>query len=368
MIILYSIILILFSIYSYNLLDPNITLFNGKLWEDFRNVAVYWGYYRREVTSVAYIIFVVAFFLFHLYFLKHHKRFNPLKLALVAGIILLFSYPFLSHDFLNYLFDAKIVTFYHQNPYTHKPLDFAGDPWLRFMHWTHRTYPYGPVFLILSIIPSFLSFGKFILSYFLFKFMFIGFYGAAVYVLNKISRRQAILFATSPLILIEGLNSLHNDLIGVALALVGIDYLIRKKNISGRVMLILSAGIKYLTAPLLVFSVHNRKMNIIPFFSVLALLAYLSFRYEIQPWYFITLFAFLPHNEKFIEKTSIFCLGLVLCYYPYIRLGGWDTPEKVAYKHTIIIVFSVVNLVIIFVYKLFNRKNKNEVQSTIRGF
>jgi len=87
-------------------------------------------------------------------FIRNFKRYNPLLISILIGVGLLFSYPFLSHDLFNYLFDAKIVTFYHQNPYILKALDFPSDPWLRFMHWTHRTYPYGPSFLFLTLVPS----------------------------------------------------------------------------------------------------------------------------------------------------------------------------------------------------------------------
>lgn len=216
--ILYAIVLLLFSLYSYALIDPNLTLIKTSWWEAFRNQMVYFGYYRRDISSVIYITFVIILFIFHLWFSKKYKNYSPLKIAFIVGLILLISYPFLSHDFFNYLFDAKILTWYHQNPYFHKALDFPKDPWLRFTQWTERSYPYGPLFLALTALPSFLSMGKFILDFFLLKLFFSLFFFLSVFYLNRLNKRWAIIFATHPLILIEGLVSTHNDLLGLALA------------------------------------------------------------------------------------------------------------------------------------------------------
>ena len=344
---LYSIILVLFSAFSYNLVDPNITFINHPAWTEFRNFMVYWGYYRREVTSIIYIVFVILLFGVHFLLIKQSDKFSAKKLAFITSLVLLFSYPLLSHDFFNYMFDAKIFTYYHQNPYLKKALDFPKDPWIRFMHWTHRTYPYGPVFLALSLIPSFLGFGKFLPSYILFKLFFISAYLLSVWLLNKTSRRLAITFATHPLVIIEGLINSHNDLIGVALAIAGLYYLERKNHILGRVLLLLSGGIKYLTTPLIIIS-GKSKIRWLVLSSTILILGWLSFRQEIQPWYFLTLFAFLPIFQGIIDRSNLFLMGLTFSYYPYIRFGGWDSNEKVALKHTIIIIFAAANLLYFF--------------------
>ncbi|MFS8160257.1 MAG: hypothetical protein ACMG6E_08635, partial [Candidatus Roizmanbacteria bacterium] len=104
------------------------------------------------------------------------------------GLFSIVMYPLLSKDFFNYLFDAKILTFYHQNPYLHKALDYPLDPWLRFMNWTHRVYPYGPAFLPITLIPSFLSFGKLIINFALFKALFALAYIHSTYLLTKMDR------------------------------------------------------------------------------------------------------------------------------------------------------------------------------------
>ncbi|HLL60594.1 MAG TPA: hypothetical protein VK338_02665, partial [Candidatus Nitrosocosmicus sp.] len=228
-----------------------------------------------------YIVIILGLFLFHHLFLRLYKELDIFKLTMMICFLLFFSYPFLSHDLFSYMFDAKIFTEYHQNPYLHRPMEYTNDPWLRFMHWTHRTYPYGPSFLILTLLPSVLGFGKFILTFFAFKLLFVAAYLGGVYALNKVNKKWAIIFATHPLVLIEGLISTHNDLIAVSLALLGSYLVLSNKNILGRLLLLLSGGIKYTTLPILFIS-KNKIINTGIFLSLLLLTIYICITLAIQ--------------------------------------------------------------------------------------
>jgi len=344
MIILYAIVLFILSVYSFALVDPNLTLINHPWWVIFREKAVYLGYYQRSLSWQIYLVIVVILFIFNYFFTKKYKNYDPIKIAILTAVIVLFSYPFLSHDFFNYLFDAKIVTYYHQNPYLKRALDFPTDQWVRFMHWTHRTYPYGPIFLLISLVPSFLSLGKFFLAYAFFKLTFIIFYLLAVYFLNKMNKKWAIILATHPLIIIEGLVSSHNDLIALSLAVIGIYFLFNKKNLWSRIFLVLSVGIKYVTLPLIFLTRRHRRINYLVFFVLIAIILYMRMKMEIQPWYFLPFFAFLPFFDQLIISFNIFFAGLLFSYYPYIYLGGWDTADKLILKHDIINLFLGLNL------------------------
>ncbi|OGK13240.1 hypothetical protein A3A93_00730 [Candidatus Roizmanbacteria bacterium RIFCSPLOWO2_01_FULL_38_12] len=351
-IIVYLIVLIGLSTYSYVLIDPNLTLINASWWRIFQDTFIQIGYYQRELSWYLYLALVLLLFLFHFIFISRSMKIaSPFTLAILVSLIIVISYPFLSHDFFNYIFDAKIFTYYHQNPYLKTPLDFPRDEWLRFMHWVHRSYPYGPSFLVLTIIPSFLAFGKFILNFVFFKFLFIASYLIGVYYLQKIDKRSALVFATHPLIIIEGLVNAHNDLIAVSLAVAGFYYLKEKKEWMGRLLLLLSGGIKYITLPLLFLRKKKEHwLNRVAVFGVVLLIAYLSLFREIQPWYFLTLFIFLPIYPKFIDKLQIFIFGLLMSYYPFIRLGDW-TNERLLTKHWIIISSIILNLLYLLIYK-----------------
>ena len=347
LIILYFIQLIILSIYSWALIDPNITLVNHPLWSRFLEQMLQLGYYQRQLSSFIYIEILAGLFVLNYYLVKNNKKFSPIKLALLTGLILIFSYPFLSHDIFNYLFDAKILTYYGQNPYLHKALDFPTDPWLRFMHWTHRSYPYGPAFLPLTLIPSFLAMGKFILNFFFFKIFFTTFYVLTVYYLNKLNRVWAIFYATSPLVIIEGLVNNHNDIIAVCFAISGIYYLLKtkRKYLSG-LLLLLSAGIKYLTMPilLLIANPKDKKWDLLAVSGLVGLLIYLSITSEIQPWYWLNLFILIPYGYKYLKKINIFFFGLLLSYYPYIAIGDWTNKENIVVKRNIIIIAFIINV------------------------
>lgn len=353
---LYGLLLSILGVYSFWLIDPNITFFQNNYWVQFRNWAVYLGYYRRDVSWLVYLMLLLLLFVFHFFLLRKFKQYSAIKVAVLIALLGCFSYPFLSHDLFNYLFDARILTHYGLNPYTHTALDFQKDLWTRFMHWTHRSYPYGPAFLPLSLIPSFLGWGKFSLTFFLYKLMNGFLYLMAVHLLDRRSKREAIFFATHPLIIIEGLINGHNDMIAVSLGLIGIYLLEKKYNIWSRVFLLLSAGIKYITAPIVFIgtlrvilstfdrlsasSVKNlaKRYEIkLLFCGQILLVLYLCFKMEIQPWYFLSFFVFLPYFPQFIEKLSIIFFGLLLSYYPFIRFGDW-TVQKVLMKHEIIFV------------------------------
>ncbi len=349
----YFVILSILAVYSYSLIDLNLTLFNHPLWNNFRSFIIQIGYFKRELSFGIYTFLILS--LFFLQHLSIKAKLDPVRLSFFIGAICLFSYPFLSHDYFNYIFDAKILTFYGKNPYLFKALDFPRDQWTRFMHWTHRTYPYGPVFLIITLIPSFLAMGKFILNYFFFKLMFIGFYLLMIYLLNKINKKWALLMAVNPLIIIEGLISPHNDLIGLSLAIVGIYFIFKGKNLLGRIFFVVSGGIKYVTLPLIILSKSKKIFNILAILGIVFGIAYASYKLEIQPWYFLSFFAFLPFFPELIGNLDIFWAGLLFSYYPYVYLGGWDKPYKMVIKHNIMWIFLGLNLVYFFTKKLILR-------------
>ena len=354
---LYGLLLVFFGIYSYWLIDPNITFFQNSYWVQFRDWAVYLGYYRRDISWIVYFALLILLFVFHFIFLKKFKHYSVLR---IAGIVALFgciSYPFLSHDLFNYLFDARILTHYGLNPYTHTALDFQKDLWTRFMHWTHRTYPYGPTFLPLTLIPSYLGWGKFSITFFLYKLMNGILYFLAIYLLNKKDKKAAMIFATHPLIIIEGLVNGHNDLIAVSIGIIGIYLLEKKYNIWSHVLFLFSAGIKYVTAPIigLISTLRITRYMKFLFIAQISIILYLCWKMEIQPWYFLSLFVFLPFFPQVLEKLSILFLGLLLSYYPFIRFGDW-TAKTVALKHEIVFTATLLQGAFFIIFYLQKRK------------
>ena len=311
---------------------------------------VHLGYYNRPLSTVLFLTLLAILFFTQKKIATLKKIPRPFYVALVIAIPLIISYPFLSRDFFNYMFDAKIVTVYHQNPYLLRALDFPADPWLRFMHWTHRTYPYGPVFLLITLIPSFLSFGKLLLSILAFKATWTLFYLGTVFLLEKKYKAFALFFATSPLIIIEGLVNNHNDLIAICLTIIGLYFLFNSKKIKGYFGLLLSVGIKYFTLPFLLIQHKNRKINLFVFWLLVVGMGYIGVTQEMQPWYLLNLVPFLLVSEKMEGYFTVASLGVLLSYYPYIAIGDWTNVQAVVMKH-IILLTTTIFVILAFVIR-----------------
>lgn len=354
------------TLWSWVLVDTNFTLVKHSDWTAFRNVAISVGYFNRVFSSQIYIVFITALLIGSLYLVKQPPK-NILLLSIVVAVIAgIFSYPALSHDLFNYIFDARIFTHYGQNPYLHKALDFPSDPMLRFMHWTHRTYPYGPTYLVLSFIPSFLGFDKFALTFFLFKLSHVVLFVSCTRALLKMSRKAAIIFVTSPIIIVEGLINSHNDFVALAFGLIGIGFIASKKTLLGGIMLAIGGLVKYVTLPTLILAAPNKwkifnakSKVLIAFTLTVGLLCYLISKGEIHPWYFLGLFIFLPYYEKIFLYVYPFMAGLLMSYYPYIAGGEWGQGGDVTLKRNIVYFGALANIVFIgllFVSKMKQRK------------
>lgn len=126
----------------------------------------YIGYFNRPLSTLFYVILMLslAVLYFSLLSLLKNQKVSPRffwSLLGIISVVLFFSYNAFSYDLFNYIFDAKILTHYGQNPYVHKALDYPGDPMLGFMHWTHRTYPLvgerilavGAIVSVIGVVP-----------------------------------------------------------------------------------------------------------------------------------------------------------------------------------------------------------------------
>lgn len=337
----YLLVAFLVFIYSYSQIDLNLTLSGNIIYQSFQQNLIQLGYFQRPLSAKIYFLLCVFMFAFYLLIVKLAKieaiSLKQIKfLIIIIALILLFSYPAFSYDIFNYIFDARIVVLHHANPWITKPNDFPLDPWLRFMHWTHRTYPYGPFWLIASIIPYILGFGKFVIT--LINFKILGFisYLISCLMIFKITKDKASLslFAFNPLVLWESIISSHLDAFMIALGLAAIFLLQNKKKSLGTVFLILSAGVKYATLgliPLYLKKFSEQKKIILSCIMLSLAIIVQIFMRELLPWYFLTLIPiFIWQGSRFLINLVIGVgLGGVLYYLPYIYFGVWVNDQKV---------------------------------------
>ncbi|MCR4326814.1 MAG: hypothetical protein NUV52_04120 [Candidatus Roizmanbacteria bacterium] len=320
---LYALLLSLLSLYSYALVDPNFTPINSVVWETFRNWIIPLGYYNRQLSFTLFSILILSLFGYQ-YLLLRKKNISVEKVALIVAVCSLVAYPFLSHDLFNYMFDAKILTWDHANPYTHSALDFPHDAWVRFMHWTHRTYPYGPTFLGITILPSYLSWGKFILDLLFFKMLWAGLYFFAIRYLSKHDARAALFVATSPLLIIEGLVNNHNDFIAVALGLLAVSMGVMHRNkIYSYLLMASSVLIKYTSLPFMLLLIPGQAAGYASIVLFAALIAYMKIMIGLQPWYFLNLYI-AARLTSLWTPLSVLSVFLLFSYYPYVLFGEWN--------------------------------------------
>src|SRR3989344_5610697 len=223
-ILLYGLTLGSLLIYSFSQIDLNLTLSGNPWYQAFQHKLILLGYYERPTSTVIYLLILLLLFAFQMYWLKAAKKGTlsektVWKLSLLSASVLLFSYPAFSHDIFNYIFDTRLLITHHVNPWQFTALDFPLDLWTRFMRWTHRTYPYGPLWLIISLPFSYAGMAKFVPTLLLFKLMFIIVYFLNVYFIYMLNRtgtektgfRNSAFFALNPLVITETLVSPHNE-------------------------------------------------------------------------------------------------------------------------------------------------------------
>ncbi len=367
--------------YSFTQVDLSLTLSRLSIYQTLEKSFQYLGFYQRPLSALIFSVIFLLLFVFYGIFLylskKGKMQIKHFKILIfLTFAILVFSYNAFSYDLFNYIFDAKIVTYYQQNPYLHKALDFPNDPMLSFMRWTHRLYPYGPSWLLLTVPLSFIGMNIFLPTFFMFKllmgFSFLG----SCYLIYKISESlfpESKLFnlsfwAFNPLVITEFLVSAHNDIPMIFFMLLSVYLFLQKRRAWSLLSYLFSVGIKFSTGVLipLVFLLiflekTKRKIDwekIFLFAVVLSLITIplAAFRTTFQPWYIIfplSLATFI--SKKFYVFVPFFTVSVfgVLMYLPYVFMTDYAKPYPVIIQNIEIAgAFSIVALTAIFFVKI----------------
>ncbi len=335
------------SVYSYTLTDLNLTLSQNSLLLAVQHNLQNFGFYHRNLSSIVFVLLFVAWIIIYLYLNSSNllKDLNKKKLISVLVCPLIFSYSaFLSYDIFNYIFDSKIITQYGENPYNFSALDFPNDPMVQFMRWTHRVYPYGPLWLIPGVLITLTS-TKLLIQIFLFKIIAIISTIYANHLLKSKYHNKNFLFLFNPLIIIEVLIGNHNDIF-VALALIISVVYITNAKVS-YISLIIGGLIKFANffmVPALIIKNISPKYfsNSLLFLTLVSILA-ASIRTEFQVWYIIWLLplAYISTKGSYIRNCIItISLLLPFSYVPYIQSGSYEGLSF--YLKYIIVVISLL--------------------------
>ena len=322
----YSLLSTLFTIYSYTQVDLNLTLSGHPIYQSIQSQLTNIGYFNRPLSTT--IFFSLVLFCTFLYFLilKLNKQLTIKQLwtlLLTLCSLLFISYPAFAHDIFNYMFDARTVVKYGQNPYFTTPLNFPNDDWIRFMRWTHVGSVYPPGWLITSIPFYLLGFGKFTLTLLSFKLLGLISFLASSWLMLKIAGRKAwILWSFNPMILIESLSSVHNEISMVSFTLLGFYFLRQGRSFKDsplRIFPLVWGGlIKYTSFLLIPFL--NRPVLA----AVAAWVGAIAFFFarEINPWYILLPVAvsFISKNKHLTSLALASSLLIMYRYYPCVAI------------------------------------------------
>jgi uncharacterized membrane protein YidH (DUF202 family) len=206
-----------------------------------------------------------------------HKR-NPYMMrwiwlaTVIVGIALVFTPSMLSHDAFVYAGYGRLLTVYHENPYFVTLSTHPHDPFTRLDDWNNAPAAYGPVWLIISMLGSWLA-GDQPLAYILcYRLLGLGAHLLNMVLIGMILRASGrsermvalgtLLYAWNPLALLESCLGAHMDTAMVTLMLGGILCWLRREQpdrkpdiraaLPSLLCFTLAALIKFTAAPLAV--------------------------------------------------------------------------------------------------------------------
>jgi hypothetical protein len=196
--------------------------------------------YTREGQVLYLGSFLVLFALQYLAYrlLRARPAAGPLDVILAGqglfGVLVMVIYPVAALDLYDYLMYGRVVLQYGGNPFIQPPSAFP-DPLVGYSPWPNERSVYGPLWQLVSLVPTALSNGSVLAGLLLFKALALACFVACSAVIWEILRTIAparapsgtLLFAWNPLLLFELVGNGHNDVLMVLLLLLAILVLVR---------------------------------------------------------------------------------------------------------------------------------------------
>ncbi len=344
MTVLYFVALLVLGIFSYGFIDPNLTLTSNKIFLQWQAPLQNLVYRERPVATILYVGILIILFVCYGFFLKERQKFFPSLKRLfsfigISCIVFIFSYPALTYDLFNYITTAKVTYHYHENPYLVMPVEIPNEPYLAFTRAANKVALYGPVWLLLTAIPHYVGGGNIWATIVAFKIMNAIVYIAFCYWIYKQTKNvtNVLFFAFNPLVLIEVLLSVHNDIYMMFFVLAGLALWQQKGNkIFGFMLFFASWWIKGATlvlTPLLFLKKHSWEHILLWTYGLLAGVFFIiaPLREELYPWYalwLITTVALmqLKTHRYLFGFTIVLSFALELRNIPYMWMGYYEGP------------------------------------------
>ena len=176
---------------------------------------------------------------------------------------LLVMYPPQAVDMFHYHADARTLWIHGDNPLVTPP---AAHEYPVGMSWQDQPSPYGPVWQLISALPTLPTQEHFLAGLIGFKVVGAASYLGCAWLIYRMVRRMRpghetlalVLFAWNPFVLMRAVGNGHNDLVMMFFALRALDCAERRSWVLAFQALALSVLTKYVSAliapPLLVFA------------------------------------------------------------------------------------------------------------------
>ncbi len=280
---------------------------------------------------------------------EHEEKalFSIVIFAVIFRLTLIFTTPSLSDDIYRYLWDGR-TQLNGINPYKYPPSA------QEVAHLRDEYYPYINQKHISTIYPP-LSQALFLLSYFVsptitgMKFVFVLFDLLTIGILLLLLRRlglnlnYSIVYAWSPLVIVETASSGHNEALAVFLLLLAIYLIDKKSDMWSFGVLSLSFLSKFLAFILLpFFVVKARKKWALFLFPLMAVIGYLPYAdagkrllyglgvYTLKWRFNDSLFSLIYHYAGSLDLSKRIAAGVFIVYMAYLVLRQVD-PIKAGF-------------------------------------
>lgn len=231
------------------------------------------------LNGMIYFGFFVIMFIIYFIFLKNKNNIfknikNLIAFIIVISILFAIILPISSSDVLSYATTGEIQSTYGANPYYEKIADIKsehnteGNEILNSITiWDDQLVIYGPLWSLICSIITFFSFSKVSVALILFKTLAIVIHVLNCVLIYKMTKKKfwVIFYGLNPYILFETITNVHNDLYLIFFTLLGLYFLIKKKNLLVTLIFLACATcIKYITVLLvpIILMYYYRKENV----------------------------------------------------------------------------------------------------------
>ena len=273
------------------------------------------------------ILILLVNLLIYLYFFRSGSL-NDLDFKKVfycylgLNVVLIFMWPVSSTDVFSYIYQGRILSIFHSNPYLTTYHQFQSDHFYKLIAnmWESKSAPYGPLFVLFSGCLAWFGQISLYFSIFLFKAGFVGANLLTAYLIYRIRGLKTFyLYAFNPLIIFELVINGHNDALVILSCALCVYFLFLKPGLKNHLLaiffLVLSTLIKLTTIvfwPILILlilkSLKGAKSRLI-FLAAASLLLFLTLAAAYIPFLSTWQALYLPVVRQ-AELSGFYSLGV----------------------------------------------------------